>query len=71
MAVGVQGHGYRGVTEKLLPELGMNTAAQQQGCAGVPEVVETYLRQSSSPKKKFQGPVRLTGVPTCVAKIRP
>ena len=43
MAVSVQGHSYRGVTEKLLHELRMNAVTQQQGCAGVPEIVEAFF----------------------------
>jgi hypothetical protein len=36
--------GYGGVSEELLYKLGVDTAAQEQGSAGVPEVVEAYLR---------------------------
>src|SRR5215204_3983238 len=32
----------------------MNAAAQQQGGAGVSEVVEAYLQQAGSPKKRFE-----------------
>ena len=47
MRIGVQGHGYGGVPEKLLHDLGMHPSAKEQRGAGVPEVMEAYLWQAS------------------------
>ena len=35
MAVGVEGHGYGGVTEEFLDEFGVYAPAEEQGGAGV------------------------------------
>jgi hypothetical protein len=43
VAVGVEGHGYCGVPEKFLYQFRVNTPAQEQGGAGVTEVVEAYV----------------------------
>ena len=43
MAVGVEGHGHRGVAEQLLHELGVDAAAEQDGGARVPERGSTSL----------------------------
>jgi hypothetical protein len=56
VAVGVKGHVYGGVPEKLLYQFRVNAPAQKQGGAGMPEVMETYLWQSSSIEKWFEGP---------------
>ena len=34
------------MSQKLLHKLGMNTTAEEQGSAGVPEIVKAYLGQS-------------------------
>ena len=75
MRIGVQGHGDGRVSQKLLHELGMDTPYQEQGSAGVPEVVEAYLGQTGLLQEWLVGPVTrfsgLTGVPTLVEKTRP
>ena len=45
------------MSQKLLHELGMDTPSQEQGSAGVPEVVETYFRQAGLLEERFEGPV--------------
>ncbi len=37
--VAVEGHGYRGVPEKMLYEFRVDAALWQEGSAGVPEIV--------------------------------
>jgi hypothetical protein len=37
--IAVEGHGYRGVSEKVLDEFRVDAALQEQGSAGVPQVV--------------------------------
>src|SRR5215204_5559610 len=55
--VSVQGHRYRGVPQKLLNELWMSALREQQGGAGVPEVMEADVRQSGPPQKGLEGAV--------------
>jgi hypothetical protein len=43
MRVGIQGHGYGGVTQKLLDELRVYASAQEQGGASVTQIVEAYI----------------------------
>ena len=57
MRIGVQGHGYGGVSQELLHELGMDASSQEQGGAGVPEVVEAYFGQTGILEERFEGPV--------------
>ena len=40
MRIGVEGHGYRGVAQEFLHQLGVYAAAEQERGACVPEVVE-------------------------------
>jgi hypothetical protein len=50
MAVAVEGHGDRGVSEEFLYELRMDTAREQQGGAGVPQIVEAHVLQPGTLK---------------------
>ncbi len=43
VAVGVQGYGYGGVTQEFLHEFDVYSFTQQQGCAGMAQVVKTYV----------------------------
>jgi hypothetical protein len=45
VAVGVEGQGYGGVTEKYLYQFRADVPAREQGGAGVTEVVEAYVGQ--------------------------
>jgi len=44
------------VPEEPLHELGVDAAAQEQGGADVPEIVEAYLRKTSLPQERFKRP---------------
>ena len=48
MTVSVEGHGYGGVTEEFPYQFRVDVPAQEQGGAGVTEVVEAYVGQVSS-----------------------
>ena len=54
MAVGVEGHGYGGVTEEFLDEFRVDAPAQEQGGAGVTEVVEAYVGQVGFSEEGFE-----------------
>lgn len=41
MGIAVKGHGYRGVPEKMLHEFRVDPAPQEEGSAGMTEIVPT------------------------------
>jgi hypothetical protein len=55
VTVTVECHGDRRVTYKLLDELGVVAAGEQQRGAGVPEVMGADARQPSPPEQRFEG----------------
>ncbi len=55
MRVGIQGYRYGGVAQKLLDQLRVYASAQEQGGAGVPKVVEAYLRQTGPFEERLEG----------------
>ncbi len=57
MRVGVQGHGYGSVPQKLLNELWVGALRKQQGSAGVPEVVEADVRQPGTLEQRLEAAI--------------
>jgi len=63
MRIGVQGHGYGGVSEKLLHYLRVHAPAKEQRGAGVSEVMEAHLGQASRLQERLEGaPDQVPGV---------
>jgi hypothetical protein len=44
----VEGHGYRGVSKEVLGEFRVDAALQEQGSAGVPQVVPAGVETTSA-----------------------
>ena len=56
VGVGVKGDGYRGVSQHLRDDLGIDVSRQEQRRARVPEVVEADSREPGLPKEWHEGP---------------
>jgi hypothetical protein len=56
VGVGVKGDGYRGVSQHLGDDLGIDVSRQEQRSARVPEVVEADGRKPGLPKERHEGP---------------
>jgi hypothetical protein len=52
--VGIQGYCNAGVTKHLRDYLWIYVPAEEQRRAGVPEIVEAYLRQSGTLEKRLK-----------------
>jgi hypothetical protein len=48
MRVAVEGHGYRGVSKEVLDEFRVDATLQEQGSAGVPQVVPADVGTTSA-----------------------
>ncbi len=55
--VAVEGHGYRGVPEKMRYEFRVDAASRQEGSAGVPEIVQANGGEARVLKEQLEAAV--------------
>src|SRR5919107_4520690 len=55
MRVGVESDSDVCVSERLLGHLGVGADREHQGCAGVPQIMETYFRKLGTLEERLEG----------------